>query len=414
MHLCYNTTSCIFKKCVSSSISKIKLSRIFQLRTMSQSFFHSLFILTLFFIILHKIYASEGDSSKPYKNCLNACHNIPEYFDLKPPITWSKNDECKYQCMWRVEEQRQEWKLVPQKYYGKWPFRRIFFFQEFFSSLFSLLNLFPHIFYLYISFNLLEKEGGNESGFWSRIKRSLEITIWGGDRLDKLDRHERHDRQEKHEKHDRKDKHHDATHSVHVNLGLSPWAHTDRNDKRLNRYWMIHLWRISALISINAWIWSFVFHARDKYITERLDYFSAFSVIISGFLGALLTTFYPKKPTTNSRKILVAFILFTLIHYAKMQFHLFDYGYNMKLLVLFSLGFNILWIRYSIKKWKYSGSKKFIISSVSLIAASMLEIFDFPPLFDWIDAHALWHLCTPFILYVHYLAILETQLKVKL
>ena len=34
-----------------------------------------------------------------------------------------------------------------------------------------------------------------------------------------------------------------------------------------------------------------------------------------------------------------------------------------------------------------------LLSSVHL--SSLLELLDFPPIGDWLDAHALWHACTP-------------------
>ena len=37
-------------------------------------------------------------------------------------------------------------------------------------------------------------------------------------------------------------------------------------------------------VSIHTWFWSAVFHSRDLYWTERLDYFSAASMIISALL----------------------------------------------------------------------------------------------------------------------------------
>ena len=41
---------------------------------------------------------------------------------------------------------------------------------------------------------------------------------------------------------------------------------------------MRNVWTLYGLVSINAWICSTIFHSRDVTITEKLDYFSAFSI----------------------------------------------------------------------------------------------------------------------------------------
>lgn len=41
-------------------------------------------------------------------------------------------------------------------------------------------------------------------------------------------------------------------------------------------------------ICINAWLWSVVFHARDTPWTERMDYFSAFSMVLFSLFGLLV------------------------------------------------------------------------------------------------------------------------------
>ena len=48
--------------------------------------------------------------------------------------------------------------------------------------------------------------------------------------------------------------------------------------------------------------------------------------------------------------------------------------------------------------FNYGGSSanklRMLIFQLSLVAAAMLELFDFPPFFGIFDAHALWHACT--------------------
>ena len=41
-------------------------------------------------------------------------------------------------------------------------------------------------------------------------------------------------------------------------------------------------------VCINAWFWSTVFHAKDSDITEKLDYFCAFSMVLFSFYSACI------------------------------------------------------------------------------------------------------------------------------
>ena len=64
-------------------------------------------------------------------------HEDPELFG------WGCLDHCRYECMHRVELDRGL--SYPRKYFGKWPFRRVYFCQEVLSSVYSLLNGLPYI-----------------------------------------------------------------------------------------------------------------------------------------------------------------------------------------------------------------------------------------------------------------------------
>ncbi len=48
---------------------------------------------------------------------------------------------------------------------------------------------------------------------------------------------------------------------------------------------MRNVWILYGLVSINAWICSTVFHSRDVALTEKLDYFSAFSIVVYSLLA---------------------------------------------------------------------------------------------------------------------------------
>lgn len=94
----------------------------------------------------------------------------------------------------------------------------------------------------------------------------------------------------------------------------------------------------------------------------------------------------------------------------------FDYGYNILANLVIGVTHNILWVLYSIpatpfERFPFTDNSTAISSSgksssrsrwvpkplwcvLLTTAATMLELFDFPPWFRIIDAHSLWHLAT--------------------
>ena len=40
------------------------------------------------------------------------------------------------------------------------------------------------------------------------------------------------------------------------------------------------VWHAFALVSLNGWIWSTVFHSRDFPFTELMDYLAAYSIVL--------------------------------------------------------------------------------------------------------------------------------------
>lgn len=195
---------------------------------------------------------------------------------------------------------------------------------------------------------------------------------------------------------------------------------------------------LHALVSCNAWIWSAIFHARDKPFTERLDYFSAGAAVLSGFFFSLCRLFRwgPSHPrfTLLARGCGAALVL----HVLYLSIGRFDYSYNMTANVLVGALHSLLWLVYSFNPAVFAarpagnvrplsrriderppnqigggGSPPMPVISAGaaaptsraarrklqlivglLVLATSLELFDFPPLMRALDAHALWHLAT--------------------
>ncbi|CAH0718695.1 unnamed protein product, partial [Brenthis ino] len=164
---------------------------------------------------------------------------------------------------------------------------------------------------------------------------------------------------------------------------------------------LVPFWHIFAILCMNAWVWSAIFHTRDFFFTEFMDYACATSVIMAMFLSSLVRVTYKQKRFT------LFLVSSTLLFYADYVLYLYqgktDYEYNMRTNIVFGVLGSLLWVSwgaYQIVKYKYYVWRIFAFLFLTLVTLS-LEIFDFPPIYGW-DAHALWHLSTaplPVLLY---------------
>lgn len=176
---------------------------------------------------------------------------------------------------------------------------------------------------------------------------------------------------------------------------------------------------------INLWIWSMVFHTRDKPWTEKLDYFSAALSILFNLYYAIvrIAGLYKvdgKRDLHNQhlRRQLGAVVLGTifLCHVSYLTFWKFDYGYNMAFNVSIGLTHNLLWLGWTIYQFTLpptiqlqtrtlssqsipvnNRAPHYLRPTITLTILSSLialELLDFPPIWRCLDAHALWHAAT--------------------
>jgi hypothetical protein len=288
-------------------------------------------------------WCSEGDERLDFQVCLAECEDeICGLESGSKPILplilrltgWNCLSNCKYNCMFQIHKNSQgEW----QKFYGKWPFTRFLGLQEVFSVLFSLGNGWAH---------------------WKGWQLVLE-----------------------------------------------------KARKNSTSHWMFPLYRQYFYSSIMTWCFSTAFHARDVWLTEKLDYFgAAWGIFIFCHLTCCRTL---EIRGANEQANLMSWFQFGfLLHVCKMIFHSFDYTYNMIMLSVvggISIGLWIWWWW-----WSWCQANKFAIKRTCeskkqphskvhyplfcvllfVVSTVMLEIRDFPPIWGWIDAHALWHLST--------------------
>jgi hypothetical protein len=88
-----------------------------------------------------------------------------------------------------------------------------------------------------------------------------------------------------------------------------------------------------------------------------------------------------------------------------MFFHKFDFGLNMRIMIVTAVSFISLftgWSLLHLVQGKRPHAKWALLACVMSAGASLLEVKDFPPIFNLIDAHALWHLATIPIVLVWY------------
>jgi len=156
------------------------------------------------------------------------------------------------------------------------------------------------------------------------------------------------------------------------------------------------LWITHFLLAIHAWIWSSLFHSRDIIATERLDYFSAGALMLFDMYLSCCRVFSLSSVVSR-----ILFAVALMVGYARHMYYMhyvkFDYGYHVGICVIAGLIQSVAWILWLFfrSEGKEHPGKKFLgMFVVAVNAAVLLEVLDFPPFFDTLDAHALWHLAT--------------------
>ncbi|XP_016115340.1 post-GPI attachment to proteins factor 3-like, partial [Sinocyclocheilus grahami] len=138
---------------------------------------------------------------------------------------------------------------------------------------------------------------------------------------------------------------------------------------------------ISLQVSLNAWFWSTVFHTRDTYLTEKMDYFCASAVILYSIYLCCVRTLGLRRPAISSMVGVLLILAFTS-HVSFLTFVSFDYGYNMAANATIGI-INLLWWlcwcwlnRRILPYWWKCGMVVLLLHGLAL-----LELLDFPPLF---------------------------------
>jgi hypothetical protein len=155
---------------------------------------------------------------------------------------------------------------------------------------------------------------------------------------------------------------------------------------------------------MNAWIWSTIFHTRDKTLTETFDYIAAISLVFAQFACCIIRVGYRTKYMPFANLATVFLLTFFLYHAYYLLFIQMDFGYNMMVNIIVGLVNVICWLIWSLVK--FSAGRNYVwrcaLSVVLTMIFVALELADFAPLWWTIDAHSLWHFSTiilPFFWY---------------
>ena len=154
------------------------------------------------------------------------------------------------------------------------------------------------------------------------------------------------------------------------------------------------LTKTQFLVNINGWMSACLFHTRDLYWTEKLDYFSA-ALIIAISIFTCFSRIIGRLHDLRTYLFGIAVILLFAYHISYMALVNFDYGYNMKFMICIG-ALNVLswllWCGLYQKERKHVWKCAVTMGGTGVLA--LLELLDFPPVWWIFDGHSLWHLGT--------------------
>ncbi|XP_052756437.1 post-GPI attachment to proteins factor 3 isoform X2 [Galleria mellonella] len=156
---------------------------------------------------------------------------------------------------------------------------------------------------------------------------------------------------------------------------------------------LVLFWHGFAMVCMNAWTWSTIFHTRDTPFTEFMDYACALSMVMSLFVAAIVRVFHRRK------KFAMAILALPILYYVEHVRYLYsgriDYDYNMMVNIFFGVLGSATWVCWAGGQLAAGRRHAWRVAAFTALsgAALALELLDFAPRRAW-DAHALWHLAT--------------------
>ncbi|XGW04052.1 hypothetical protein V3C99_015303 [Haemonchus contortus] len=171
-----------------------------------------------------------------------------------------------------------------------------------------------------------------------------------------------------------------------------------------------HVWILYATTGLVTWLCSAIFHARDCWLTEYMDYFSAFAFILcASYVSFCFTYSWLGVSTYRMWWMSSIYGSLLLLWFTRHIYHMmkhFDYGYNMRCCIGVSMATTVMYMLYIASRWRtlrqLSSSDRMLIGMMVWANCSiLLETLDFPPILWIFDAHSLFHAATvPLPLYL--------------
>ncbi|XP_006661973.1 post-GPI attachment to proteins factor 3-like [Oryza brachyantha] len=160
-----------------------------------------------------------------------------------------------------------------------------------------------------------------------------------------------------------------------------------RPETQMTYYEYTGLWHIYGLLSMNAWFWRAIYHSCDTSWTEKL-YYSSFAAFIGySLILAILRTLNLKDEA--SRVMVAAPILaFTTTHILYLNFYELDKDLNTKVCTAASLVQFLLWAIWAVMT-KHPSCFKILIVIIGSLSSIVLETYDIPPRWGYVDGRAL-------------------------
>lgn len=148
-----------------------------------------------------------------------------------------------------------------------------------------------------------------------------------------------------------------------------------------------------------AWSCSTIFHARKVSPTILMDYVSALMFLVFGLMVALRRTLHFSLFRSRPSLALLLFACMSCVCLSRVyaMYHgRISFDNHMSFSIGVAVAHTAVWIIWLLASDRESKSHKLqcLYLQVWFIAASMLELFDFPPLCSHFDAHSLWHFAT--------------------
>lgn len=161
-----------------------------------------------------------------------------------------------------------------------------------------------------------------------------------------------------------------------------------------------------AVASVNAWLASTCYHAKKTALSTSYDLISALLLLCYGLL--LVCVKVEKllwRPRQRFRPAAALGLLALLAVFLSQRIPAMlqdEISFTMHMQTCFILVFlaTVAWVGYIVLQWTsrraagHAAARWSILVQLWFLSAALLEVFDFPPIWKVLDAHALWHAAT--------------------